>query len=46
MWLASRKSTLRLAEDSKKRIKLMEEILCDIKLIKTYGLGVMLQGGD
>jgi ABC-type multidrug transport system fused ATPase/permease subunit len=35
MWLASKKSTL--AKDSKKRIKLMEEILRGIKLIKTYG---------
>jgi ABC-type multidrug transport system fused ATPase/permease subunit len=35
MWLAAKKSTL--AKDSKKRIKLMEEILRSIKLIKTYG---------
>jgi ATP-binding cassette, subfamily C (CFTR/MRP), member 1 len=35
MWLATKKS--KLAKDSKKRIKLMEEILRGIKLIKTYG---------
>jgi ABC-type multidrug transport system fused ATPase/permease subunit len=35
MWLASKKSAL--ATDSQKRIKLMEEILRGIKLIKTYG---------
>jgi ABC-type multidrug transport system fused ATPase/permease subunit len=35
LWLASKKSML--AKNSKKRIKLMEEILRGIKLIKTYG---------
>ena len=35
LWLATKKSAL--AKDSKKRIKLMEEILRGIKLIKTYG---------